>query len=121
MDFDEYQAKTRTTATYPEAFTGSRRAVNYCMVGLAGEVGEIMNKWKKILRGDAGTLPERAAIEKSVRFKNEMLDELGDVAWYLARAAEELGMDLDVIATRNIEKLASRKERGPIQGNGDDR
>jgi NTP pyrophosphatase (non-canonical NTP hydrolase) len=120
MDFDEYQAKTRETATYPEAFTGSKAAINYCLVGLAGEVGEIMNKWKKVLRGD-GVYTSDDAWEALKNFERDMVDEAGDVQWYLARLTEECGIQMDVVATRNVEKLASRKERGVINGNGDDR
>lgn len=113
MDLDEYQAKTRNTASYPHAFSGTRDAINYCAVGLGGEAGEILNKWKKMLRGDitGGAQATMKALE----------DEIGDVLWYAARLAEELGTSLDVIATRNITKLELRLKSGTIQGNGDDR
>ena len=98
---------------------GSRAAVNYCLVGMSGEVGEIMNKWKKILRGDGADGAWNAGMLGA--FREDMEKEFGDVQWYLARAAEELRLELDVIATANIEKLESRHARGVIQGNGDDR
>jgi len=41
--------------------------------------------------------------------------------WYLAMLAEELNLDLDEIMENNIKKLASRKERGQISGDGDNR
>ena len=110
MDLDEYQAKTRNTASYPDAFSGTRAAINYTVVGLVGEAGEIANKWKKLLRGDY-VGHSRMAIE----------DEIGDVLWYAARLAEELGTSLDVIAARNIAKLELRLKSGTIKGNGDDR
>jgi hypothetical protein len=41
---------------------------------------------------------------------------LGDVLWYLARVATELGLSLDVIAEHNIARLLDRKSPGAIHG-----
>jgi len=53
--------------------------------------------------------------------KEEIAKELGDVLWYLAQMASELGASLEDVARGNIEKLRSRKERGMISGSGDNR
>ena len=53
--------------------------------------------------------------------KQEILKELGDVLWYVAQVASELGLSLDKIANQNIEKLYSRLERGKLSGSGDSR
>ena len=47
--------------------------------------------------------------------------ELGDVLWYLTRSANELGYSLVDVAEINLIKLTSRKERGVLQGSGDER
>jgi NTP pyrophosphatase (non-canonical NTP hydrolase) len=47
--------------------------------------------------------------------------EVGDVLWYLARFADEIGYPLEVIAQENLDKLRSRSERGVLGGSGDDR
>ena len=47
--------------------------------------------------------------------------ELGDVLWYVANLATDLGLDLDDIATKNIDKLRDRERRNVLQGDGDDR
>ena len=47
--------------------------------------------------------------------------ELGDVLWYLAVLAKDLGLSLDDIARHNIEKLHDRKGRGVVHGKGDTR
>lgn len=47
--------------------------------------------------------------------------ELGDVMWYLAQLASELGLELDDVAAVNLQKLRSRQERGVLAGSGDDR
>ena len=47
MQVSEYQRAARTTAIYPAA-----AGVYYPALGLAGELGELANKAKKIIRGD---------------------------------------------------------------------
>ena len=47
--------------------------------------------------------------------------ELGDVLWYVAQLATELGLDLEDIASANLDKLASRAARHVIGGDGDQR
>ncbi|MDE3070591.1 MAG: nucleoside triphosphate pyrophosphohydrolase family protein [Acidobacteriota bacterium] len=108
MELSDYQALSRRTAGYPrEAWLA------YPALGLAGEAGEVAEHVKKAIRDDGGAIGEerRAAMSR----------ELGDVLWYLAQLATELGLDLDEIASQNIEKLASRQRRGVLQGSGDDR
>ncbi|MCW3068345.1 MAG: hypothetical protein JWL67_970 [Solirubrobacterales bacterium] len=50
-----------------------------------------------------------------------MSKELGDVLWYVAQIASELGLDLDQVAEANLEKLLSRQRRGVLSGSGDER
>ena len=47
--------------------------------------------------------------------------ELGDVLWYVAQLATELGLELEQIAQNNLDKLASRAARNVIGGSGDRR
>lgn len=83
----------------------------YPFLGLGEEAGEVLGKMAKAVRDgtDLNTL------------RVNMAKELGDVLWNLASCAEELGLNLDDIAELNLAKLGSRKERGVIQGKGDDR
>ena len=53
--------------------------------------------------------------------KKELLKELGDVLWYISQLSAELGLSLEEIASLNLEKLNSRKERGALRGSGDNR
>ena len=102
-----YQILAKTTAAYPE-----HMAIPYLALGLAGEAGEVADKIKKVIRDKDGD------IEHSVE---DIARELGDVLWYVACLASELGYSLEHIADLNLEKLASRKARGAIGGSGDHR
>lgn len=113
LSFTEYQLATENTATYPEAGEGTIAGVVYTTLGLAGEAGEIPNKVKKILRDNGGVITAEVV--------DAVGKEIGDVLWYAARLADELGLSLEQIAAGNLAKLASRKERGVIAGSGDDR
>lgn len=112
MDMSFYQTKVAETAIYPGSGTGSAAALSYVGLGL-GEAGEVQGKIKKILRDDAGVVTDGARIG--------IMKELGDLLWYVARTASELSLDLDAVAYQNLEKLADRKDRGVLQGSGDDR
>jgi len=108
MDLSEYQRLSRRTAEYPrEAWLA------YPALGLAGEAGEVAEHAKKAIRDDGGSVSDER--------KSAMSKELGDVLWYVAQIATELGLDLDEIAEQNLAKLLSRKERGVLSGSGDDR
>ena len=109
MQFDEYQKKSRETALYPDV----GQNFVYPTLGLVGEAGEVADKLKKTIRDDGGILTE----EK----RREVGKELGDVLWYVAQVASEMGLSLNDVAEGNLEKLFSRKERGVIGGSGDNR
>jgi NTP pyrophosphatase (non-canonical NTP hydrolase) len=109
VDFQAYQQQSRTTARYPDA--GSNPI--YPTLGLCGEAGEVADKVKKVIRDRDG------------RFTPDVVEalklELGDVLWYVAQLATELGLDLDAVAVANLDKLASRAARNVIAGDGDHR
>ena len=109
MEFEDYQAQSRKTAVYPDL--GSN--VTYPTLGLANEAGEVAGKVKKVFRDHAGVFSEDQ--------KELIASEIGDVLWYCAQLATELGISFDDIAKRNIEKLFSRMDRGVLQGSGDER
>jgi len=110
MTLNEYQTKTKETAIYPGQ--GTVAGLTYCALGL-GEVGELQGKVKKILRDHNGETPQS--------IQNAIFYELGDVLWYIARTAEELGVSLEDVAIANINKLVARKEKGTLKGSGDER
>lgn len=50
-----------------------------------------------------------------------MRAELGDVLWYVSLLAAELGISLEEVGERNLEKLAQRQHSGTLNGSGDNR
>jgi NTP pyrophosphatase (non-canonical NTP hydrolase) len=54
-------------------------------------------------------------------FITELKKELGDCLWFIAGICYSQNISLEEIAIQNLAKLASRKERGVIDGNGDNR
>lgn len=114
MNFGEYQRGTARTAIYPGAGDAcSYAGLSYVGLGLAGEGGEVAGKIKKVARDDDGIISDTA--------RAKIADELGDVLWYAAQLATQLGVDLGSIAEANLAKLADRAERGVLQGSGDQR
>lgn len=111
MMLDDYQAEARKTATYPGK--DELMGLVYTALGLAGEAGEFADKVKKVLRDNEGQV--------SPQVRTALLAELGDVLWYVAMAADELGFGLDAVAQANVNKLRSRQERGVLGGSGDNR
>ncbi len=108
MNLNEYQNKARATAIYP-----IDDSIIYPAFGLMSEAGEVAGKIKKTLRDFNGVF--------NANQKHKIADELGDVLWYVAVLAEDLGYPLSEIAEMNLAKLKSRQDRDKIQGSGDER
>lgn len=108
-DFDEYQRVTKKTANYP---TIGKRYV-FPALGLAGEVGEVSEKVKKLFRDKGGKL--------SKVDKLEIAKELGDVLWYLTQLCSDMGLKFSDVAKMNIEKIMYRTKENKIHGSGDSR
>ena len=102
MNFNEYQKLARSTAIYPEEYK-----VIYPALGLCGEAGEVAEKVKKNIR-DGKSLDGVGL-------------ELGDVLWYVAALADDLGVTLDQVANWNVDKLQRRMKWKNIKGDGDNR
>lgn len=108
MDMRSYQEWSGSTAIYHKTCPEWSDKIAYVALGLAGEAGEIANKVKKVMRDGKYD-------------KQEVVDELGDVLWYLARCCAENDTTLVDVAASNIAKLEDRLKRDVIQGSGDKR
>lgn len=81
MTLDDYQRAALSTAIYPK-----EKGLEYTALGLCGEVGEMASK----VEAWNFSRPED---------RDDALGELGDVCWYLATHAHELGSTLSSIGT----------------------
>lgn len=111
MELNDYQDAamlTRTDDTYDE-----NNVIIYPTLGLTGEAGEVSDKVKKVLRDEKGIFSDDC--------KKAIALELGDTLWYAAALAKDLGFTLEEICLMNLNKLADRKKRNKIHGNGDNR
>ena len=112
-EFNEYQDRTSGTAIYRLTCPDETSRIIYLALGLSGESAEVANKVKKIIRDDNGKITDDR--------KKQISEEIGDIMWYAARLAAELGYDLSDVASGNLSKLESRSERGVLGGSGDSR
>lgn len=101
---NDYQDAIQHLDLYPKNLAGTLAIA----LGLGNEAGEVQGKYKKLVRD--GVIDEAA-----------VLDELGDVLWYIATLSRRLGVGLDYVANRNLSKLLDRERRGTLQGSGDKR
>lgn len=115
MTFDEYQKQALKTDVLGNGTANSILDPQYIakVLGLAGESGEVVDKFKKIIRDKQSIISEADKVE--------IVKELGDVLWYVAVIASYLDTSFQAVADANIAKLDSRKNRGIISGHGDNR
>src|SRR5699024_5996202 len=111
MTPNEYQEQARTTAIYPH-----ERGLEYVVLGLASESGEIAGKVKKLIRDGKDWNGDKREDNRQA-----IIDELGDVVWYCAELAGQCGVTLEEVMQRNLDKLQSRQERNALGGDGDNR
>lgn len=107
FSFDDYQKFAISTAD-PCA-----KDPLYLAVGLCEESGEVGGKVKKVIRDHNGTF--------DFECRKAIATELGDVLWYLANQATQMGFSLSEIAELNIRKVKGRIERNTLHGTGDNR
>lgn len=132
MELNEYQKRAMKTCM------PTCRNFGYMMLNLVGEVGEFSGKVAKAIRKDLVFIGhpttgmkkneesnlcngKKSDVFIHAELKEEMEKEAGDILWQLSGLCEIMGWSLEDVAKMNLEKLASRKKRGVIDGNGDNR
>lgn len=99
MTLDEYQLAALRTCSHAWGAAESKGLVNNGL-GIAGEAGEVADYIKKVI-GHHHPLD-----------REKMAKELGDVLWYVAALGNDIGVTLEEIATKNIDKLLARYPNG---------
>ena len=100
MELNEYQRLANQTDQQPETgnFDTDPRSILVPLLGMAGEVGELLGEHKKWLRdGDSYKL-----------FPERVKEELGDLLWYLSNVAIKHGLTLEGVADFNLSKTGRR-------------
>jgi NTP pyrophosphatase (non-canonical NTP hydrolase) len=92
MTPNEYQQLALRTA----AGLNTGEKILNAILGLNGEAGELADHFKKAEFQGHDWNPDKVALE------------LGDVLWYVALAADALGLSLEQVMERNIKKLEAR-------------
>lgn len=104
LQFTEYQHES-----FKYALPTAKSEFRYLLPGLTGEVGELCSYYAKCHR-------DNVPLDPTVITK-----ELGDILWFVSALALSNNCSLLEVAEKNLEKLASRFQRGKIGGSGDDR
>lgn len=126
LTLNEYQDKAMSTCM-PESDN-----LFYMLANLIGEVGEFASKAGKHMRkgklhittterDEEGRILHTQIWNITDEERKLLRDELGDIQWQLAGLAHVMGFSLEEVAEKNLEKLASRKQRNLIDGDGDER
>ena len=100
MELNEYQRLANQTDQQPEkdGFETDSRSIMVPLLGMAGEVGELLGEHKKWLRdGESYRL-----------FPERVKEELGDILWYLSNVATKHGLTLEEVADFNLSKTGRR-------------
>ena len=99
MNFNQYQNLSQRAAGH---LNGGDPKLNLAIstLGLVGEAGEVSEIIKKNLGHG-----------HDIKIDN-VAKELGDVLWYISDIASQLGLNLESIAERNIDKLKARYPEG---------
>lgn len=106
LKFVDYQNATGRTAIYP-----ADKGIEYCVLGLTNEAGEVAGVLKKHYRDGTPT----------AELKDKLAKEIGDVLWYVSQLCAEIGIPMAYVAQANLDKLQDRQARGVLGGSGDNR
>ena len=100
MEINEYQRLANQTDQQPEneSLEADPRSIMIPLLGMAGEVGELLGEHKKWLRDG----------ESYKLFPERVKEELGDLLWYLSNVATKHGLTLDEVAEFNLGKTGRR-------------
>ncbi|MEX0697745.1 MAG: nucleoside triphosphate pyrophosphohydrolase family protein [Dongiaceae bacterium] len=104
IGLDEYQQGTTKTDRKRPGVEG----LGFVMLGLFGEAGSLLSELKKKQRDE----------DSYIAYHDSVIEELGDVLWYFANAAQRVGLALSTIAERVPAKLGDWDYRGQATRRG---
>jgi NTP pyrophosphatase (non-canonical NTP hydrolase) len=95
VNLNEYQSLAARTDRRPEK---SEEGLLIPMLGIAGEIGQLLAEYKRQIRD--GLVP--------LDLREHLREELGDILWYTANLARKLDLELEDVAAANLQKTADR-------------
>lgn len=100
----------------------------YMLLNLVGEVGEFASKLAKDIRKENIRIENnelifttKITLIEGFERVEEYKKEAGDMLWQLFGVFTAMGWKANDVAVGNLDKLADRKARGKIDGDGDNR
>ena len=117
MELNDYQKRAMETCM------DTCKNDSYMLLNLVAEVGELAGKIAKGIRREEIEVCEgNYLLNQNHRYDDkDLMLEAGDILWQLAGLCKMMGWTLEDVAQANLDKLASRQQRGVIDGNGDHR
>jgi NTP pyrophosphatase (non-canonical NTP hydrolase) len=109
-NIDLYQKRCADTDSSTRC---TKPAYLYYVLGMCGETGELTERIKKLMRNKKGKV--------DAEFVDGLKGELGDIMWYVSRLAAQFDIKMSSVTKCNLKKLKSRKQRGVIKSQGDNR
>lgn len=97
MDIMEYQEKAERTVN--KNLKGMDQSLNL-LIGVNGEIGEVTELFKKCIYHGHNLCIK------------DLVEELGDVLWYITNIATLYGIPMTYILDENIKKLKERYPEG---------
>ncbi|NQY88658.1 MAG: nucleoside triphosphate pyrophosphohydrolase family protein [Colwellia sp.] len=95
MDINEYQANAVGTQQFDSK---TEQGITIALLGLSGEVGELLTEYKKKMRDG----------ESYNMFRDKVIEEMGDIMWYLSSIAAYEDIEFSEILKRNLDKVDDR-------------
>lgn len=116
LSLNEYQVRAMETCT-PEC-----NNFGYMFLNLVGELGEFASKVAKSIRKGKTLIQDNELVTSMSEDEvKELRKECGDCMWEIAGLCSVMGWSLESVGQENLDKLADRKKRNVIVGDGDNR
>ena len=114
----EYAKFTSDSAFYQEHHSNNYYELNYLVLGVGGEGGEVVDAWKKFCReAPIHALTLQIPMESSEwkAYGLPIVYELGDVMWYVTHLLRVLDISMEDLLLLNAYKLYQRHKDKDIQ------
>ncbi len=111
---EQYKQFLKDTSWYKHAGHNDSGEIAYLALGLAGETGEFVDQVKKVVRVSGfNNYNKFRRVMAEAGIDERLIEELGDVLWYMTRIMDVLNIDMQELMIRNTFKLYARLKEKP--------